>query len=154
MILIYCFLYNFRYCSQTPAVRQHRTTYECWHSSLQLAFCTFPQSSLVTLPSALVYTADTFKAQDLVFYILKYRHVAGYMEPLVLQLKTPKSFQVPKQQNLFHSRQSFASISGKLCGDQTPTLSELPRSNFSVPFFPPGQHTFHWQKCFCSAFHT
>lgn len=111
-------------------------------------------ANLATLPRTLVYTVYTFKAQDLVFYILIYRHVAGYVEHLVLQHKTPKSFQVPKQQNLFHNRQSFAGISGKVCGDRTPTLSEPPRSNFSEPFFPPGQHTFHWQKCFRSAFHT
>ena len=72
--------------------------------------------NLVTLPSALVYTADTFKAQDSVFYILIYRHVAGYMEHLVLQLKTPKGFQVPKQQNLFHNRQSFAGTQANCVG--------------------------------------
>lgn len=57
-------------------------------------------------PSALVYTVHTFKSQGLSFPYFD-KHVAGYVEHLVLQHKAPKSFGVPKEQNLFRSRQSL-----------------------------------------------
>lgn len=76
--------------------------HECCHWNLQLAFCMSSiLLNMVTLPSALLYTVHTLKAQDSVFCILMHRHVAGYMEHSVLQHRTPKGFQVPKQQTLY-----------------------------------------------------
>lgn len=46
--------------------------------------------NLATPPSALVYAAYTFKAQDFIFCILIYRHMAGYVNIWCYSIKKRK----------------------------------------------------------------
>lgn len=87
--------------------------------SCLLHLSSIPLNSAMS-PSALVYTVYTFKSQDFVFCIVIYRHVAGYVEHLVLQHKAPKSFRVPKEQNLFRSRQSLQASLANCVGTRHP----------------------------------
>lgn len=123
------------------------------HTNIDVEASSLPSASilpnLATLPGAALHTTYTFEEQDRIFCPLIPRYVAGFVQHLALEHNHLRVCKYP------NNKTYLPATSNEPCRDRTPTLSEVPRSNFLVPFsFPPGQHTFHWQKRFRSTFHT